>query len=227
MESSYFGGSRPEVARLLPESKGRRVLEIGCGMGDFRQNTDPDCEYWGVEPVPEAAECAAQHLHTVLVGRIEEVFDRLPDGYFDVIVCNDVIEHMVDHEWFLHSIPAKMAVGGCLVGSVPNVRYVHNLSQLLFAKDWRYEDQGILDRTHLRFFTRRSLLRALGKWQVERCVGLNSALRATLRDPLGTLRDPRRLLQHARTWALVVLLGPDTRWVQFGIRATPVTGAAR
>lgn len=174
--STYYRGSRREVAQFLPEQYSR-VLEIGCGEGGFRGNLGRNCEYWGVEPIQAAARAAIGRLAKVLVGTYEQVIDEIPRGYFDLVICNDVIEHMADHAWFLGSIRSKMSEGAHLVGSVPNVRYIDNLYKLLVRKDWQYRDEGVLDRTHLRFFTERSLERALldSGFVLRRIGGINPA----------------------------------------------------
>ena len=77
------------------------------------------------------------------------------------MVCNDVIEHMADHDRFLRQIRGHIAPGGVLIGSVPNMRHYRALFELLVLRDWDYRDSGVLDRTHLRFFTARSLRRSL------------------------------------------------------------------
>lgn len=158
----YYSGSRSEVASFIPENYSN-VLEIGCARGNFRSNLKADCQYWGVEPTAENAHEAAKHLSVVLHGRYSDVENDLPDNHFDLIICNDVIEHMTDEDEFLLSIRKKLTSKGCLIGSVPNMRYVHALFELLVMKDWRYRDSGILDRTHLRFFTENSLKRTFIK----------------------------------------------------------------
>lgn len=156
-DMSYYRGSRQDVFELVPEGVAR-VLEIGCGSGRFRNNFPADVEYWGIEPVASAA-AEAQGLTRVLIGTLEEVADEVPDGHFDLIVCNDVLEHIFDTERALKTIRRKLTSGGYLIGSLPNVRSVWLLLELLFKKDWRYRDSGILDSTHVRFFTFKSARR--------------------------------------------------------------------
>lgn len=74
----------------------------------------------------------------------DDVEAELPEQYFDLIVCNDVIEHMPDHDAFLEQIKRKLAPGGRLLISIPNVRYFSNLYNLLVRKDWEYKDAGVL-----------------------------------------------------------------------------------
>ena len=204
----YYLGYRKEMKPLLPESY-TRVLEIGCGEGNFRQNLKHKHEYWGVEPAESAASKAKDKLDKVLVGIYESVVDQIPDNYFDLVICNDVIEHMVDHEAFLRSIKSKMTTNGCLVASIPNVRFIENLAELLFQRDWRYREAGILDRTHLRFFTERSVVRSVleNGFVIDKKIGINRY--KGYRAYFGLMRIPYFLA--------LLILGRDIRYLQFGI----------
>ena len=210
----YFANTRPEVAALLP-ARCTHVLEIGCGEGRFAAQMPQRQSYWGVEP-SAAAERARGVLDHVFQGTYEQVAGQLPDAHFDLIICNDVIEHMPDHDAFLQALRRKLVPGALIVGSVPNVRYLPHLLEVLLQRDWRYRDEGILDRTHLRFFTAASLRRTLGQhdWQVEALAGLNCII---ANSPL-----PGRL----RWWGSLMLLQlvtlrdqGDCRYLQHGFRA--------
>lgn len=208
----YYQGSRPEILALI-EHPPRKALELGCGDGGFRPLLDEDCEYWGIEPFPEAAALAKQRLDKVFCSTYEEALTDLPDAYFDLIICNDVIEHLVDHDFFFESIKTKMNKDACIVGSVPNVRHLSNLSSLILRKDWQYQDDGILDRTHLRFFTEKSLKHTFKHhgYQLE-------ALKY-LKIIKPRIHPPRRLLYNL----FILFLGKDTRPLQFGFRIKPET----
>ena len=203
----YFSYERDEMVPFLP-SNCQKVLEIGCAEGGFRKHLPEECEYWGVEMNPEAAAKALQSLDKVLVGTFQEVAGQIPENYFDVVICNDVIEHMEDHTVFIESLKAKLNTGGVLVGSVPNVRFQKNLIELLLRKDWEYKDEGILDRTHLRFFTEKSLRRSLEEtgFVIQSLTGINSLLKRKI--------TPRSVAR----WLLVILLGRDTQYRQFGFK---------
>jgi len=158
----YRAGQRLEVRPFLPSlPPGAKVLEVGCGEGAFSEYLCQHHDVWGIEPFAEAADVARTRLNHVLTGTFEQVADQLPRDYFDVVVCNDVIEHMTDHDAFLRNVQAVMRPGAHIVGSLPNVRFGYNLYELLIGKDWQYQDAGILDRTHFRFFTKRSIIRSL------------------------------------------------------------------
>jgi 2-polyprenyl-3-methyl-5-hydroxy-6-metoxy-1,4-benzoquinol methylase len=216
--------SRAEMLALLPEQYST-VLEIGCDEGDFAARLQG--EVWGVEPESEPATIAAGRLHRVLVGTFEATRAALPIGYFDVVVCNDVIEHMADHDTFLRAIRAYIAPGGVLIGSVPNMRHYRALFELLVLRDWDYRDSGVLDRTHLRWFTARSLRRSLTRagFAIERFQGINGGIRF---GPAGRFALSRQSFPHALFgWALIVLtLGfwRDIRFMQFAFRVRPVVG---
>ena len=214
-DSSYYGEPRPEVHTLLPPSYDR-VLEVGCGAGAFSRSLKATSETWGVEPVAGAAEKAARHLTRVLNGKYDDVAPGIPDDYFDLVICNDVIEHMDDHDRFLLSVRSKMRANGWIVGSVPNMRNYRVLHELLVRKDWQYRDYGILDRTHLRFFTEKSLRRALegAGFRLEALVGMNSAIQSN--DD--ALNVAKRLFFSCVSLATFGTYN-DIRFLQFGFRA--------
>lgn len=222
-QANYFQAARGNMRQFLPKSY-RTVLEIGCGEAGFSQLLTPGAEVWGVEP-SRAADVAAQRLHKVLRGKFDDVSNQLPDGHFDLVVCNDVIEHMVDHDAFLEAIKAKLAVAGVLVGSIPNFRYYVNLYELIVRGDFEYEDSGIRDRTHLRFFTEKSLKRTLQQhgFLIDEFAGINS----DFDRPLQSAPQQSLVKALAKRSVLVSLIGVslgrarDVQYQQFGFRVRP------
>jgi 2-polyprenyl-3-methyl-5-hydroxy-6-metoxy-1,4-benzoquinol methylase len=154
------------------------ILDVGCGEGSFsRAFKTKGITVWGIEPVVSAAEIAKTNLDNVLQGSIEERMKDLPDHHFDCIIFNDVLEHLLDPEQVLIGMKKKLTENGHIVCSIPNVRNWRNLRKLLINRDWKYEDSGTLDRTHLRFFTLKSLKRMftdLG-FEIVKLDGINSA----------------------------------------------------
>lgn len=208
-KSIYYQAQRPEIKEFLPENYSK-VLEIGCGEGNFRHNLSLGHEYWGVEAEQAVAIKAETILDTVIVGQYESIADKIPDHHFDLIVCNDVIEHMIDHVWFLENIKSKLAKNGCMVISIPNVRLLSNINNFIFGRDWQYVDAGILDRTHLRFFTKKSLVRVLlaTGWDINVLKGVN---RYGSRDG-----GPRLLLSYLAQ----AIYGRDSAYWQFAAQVT-------
>ena len=220
---AYYQQQRHDMRAYLPENP-RRVLEVGCGEGAFSAGIAGAAEKWGIEPNPTAAGVAAGRLDRVLTGRFDDVADQLPKQYFDLVVCNDAIEHMEDHDRFLRAIRGHIAEGGVLVGSVPNMRNYKILFDLLVLGDWRYQDSGIMDRTHLRWFTKTGLHRSITEagYRIEILRGMNGSLspgRAKWAWP--------RFLCGCLWIGLTLGSGRDIIHAQFGFRAildlTPVT----
>ena len=218
-KDSYYEGERPELKPFLPKTY-ERVLEIGCGDGSFKALLPASSEYWGVEPEPAAAELAEKHLTRVLRGTIEIVADQLPDRYFDLVICNDVIEHIPDTDFLLTVIQNKLTSDGKMIGSIPNVRYYKNLFGLIVNKDWRYADKGILDSTHMRFFTRKSLHRCLTSsgFEFEKFKGINSAVYLKKKTPGNLLKYLLRLIGFLLLDICTFGHSIDIKYAQFAFR---------
>ena len=174
--TDYYTQSRPEILPLIPKTAST-LLDIGCAEGLFGESVKrllPKCEIWGIEPVPEVAQRAAQRMDRVICKALEEISD-LPEKYFDVVTMNDVLEHFPYSEPVLRLIRRVLKDDGTLVISIPNVRYYLVLLDLVFRNDWRYQDFGVMDRTHFRFFTTESIKRLLEQngFQADLIKGIN------------------------------------------------------
>jgi 2-polyprenyl-3-methyl-5-hydroxy-6-metoxy-1,4-benzoquinol methylase len=145
----------------------KSVLEVGCATGYFtKAMVDRGCTVVGIELDPAAAEVAEKWAQRVVVGDIDrgEVWDELDDESFDVVLCGDVLEHLRDPLEALRSAVRKLKPDGVVVTSLPNVAH-GDVRLLLLRGSFRYRDLGLLDRTHIRFFTLetvRELLRDAG-----------------------------------------------------------------
>jgi glycosyltransferase involved in cell wall biosynthesis/2-polyprenyl-3-methyl-5-hydroxy-6-metoxy-1,4-benzoquinol methylase/Flp pilus assembly protein TadD len=149
----YYRNTRPEVAQFVPSSV-RRLLDVGCGGGDFGSALKK-CgvkEVHGIEIVGRACEEAGKVLDKAILGNIEEMELPYEDGYFDCITFSDVLEHLRDPAAVLRKASRVLAEDGIVLMSIPNVRF-HEVIAMLANGRWTYEDAGIMDRTHLRFFT--------------------------------------------------------------------------
>ncbi|MBI3230930.1 MAG: methyltransferase domain-containing protein [Burkholderiales bacterium] len=162
--ASYFANARKEVASLLPLNCGR-VLELGCGSGAtlaWLKSEHLVTQTFGVELFAAAAAIAREHVDHVVEGDIERMELPYEANYFDAIMCLDVLEHLSDPWRVLSQLVTHLKPGGVLIASVPNVRNWRAVFPLLFAGRWEYADAGILDRTHLRFFTMASSVKLVG-----------------------------------------------------------------
>jgi 2-polyprenyl-3-methyl-5-hydroxy-6-metoxy-1,4-benzoquinol methylase len=140
---------------------GKRVLDVGCSSGYLaRPLVEQGCTVVGIERDPEAAEVAREICAEVLVGDVETVDLPFERGSFDVVLCGDLVEHLRDPGAFLARVRPLLGEGGRLVLSTPNVANWANRLGLLAGR-WSYSDRGILDRTHVHFFTRRTLVETL------------------------------------------------------------------
>jgi 2-polyprenyl-3-methyl-5-hydroxy-6-metoxy-1,4-benzoquinol methylase len=157
---SYFSNNRSEMLSFIQNTP-VNVLDIGCGSGVFGASLKRiyDCTVTGIEPIEHAGLLARRHLDSVYICSFDEAFDSLHRHSFDHIIMNDSLEHMAQPELVLDKIKHLLVAEGTIIISVPNVRFVENIYNLIFKKDWQYTDYGILDKTHLRFFTQKSLVR--------------------------------------------------------------------
>jgi 2-polyprenyl-3-methyl-5-hydroxy-6-metoxy-1,4-benzoquinol methylase len=158
LADAYFEHARPEVVALVPEDA-RRIVDVGCAggaLGRALKAQRPGVEVRGVEPVASVAERARAVLDDVLTGGAE---DEPPASWPkpDCVIFADVLEHLVDPWTALSRWRERLRPGGSVVASVPNVAH-HSVVRGLIAGRFDYADAGILDRTHLRFFTRASII---------------------------------------------------------------------
>jgi 2-polyprenyl-3-methyl-5-hydroxy-6-metoxy-1,4-benzoquinol methylase len=204
----YYTCPRQELLPFLPPTI-FHALDVGCGAGVFGESIKQrfGAEVYGLEYVPAAAARARSRIDVVLEGDALEQLDYLPDNYFDFMSCNDVLEHLVEPGLFLKKIKPKLKKDATIVASIPNIRFIHALKSIVWNQDFPSEDSGIFDRTHLRFFTEKSIRRLFDDagYTVERLVGIN---------PTPSIKF--KLLN-------TLLLGrlADCRWMQFACVARP------
>ncbi len=153
-DSLYFQVVRKDIEEFLP-STAHRVLEIGCGegatMGWLRSIRNVTYAV-GIEFVPERAKIAESHFDVVLSGDAESVDISEYGGEFDLIIALDVLEHTINPGVIVEKYSKLLRNGGVFIASIPNIGHCSISFPLLFRGKWTYTDEGILDRTHLRFF---------------------------------------------------------------------------
>jgi 2-polyprenyl-3-methyl-5-hydroxy-6-metoxy-1,4-benzoquinol methylase len=148
----YLDVPRRDMVAYVPVDA-KTLLDVGCGRGGFGQSLRQrgPIELTGIEVDPVAAQAASERYDRVITGAFPS--DVPPDETFDCIVFNDILEHLVDPWGALEAAAQMLSATGVVVASIPNMRYWPVLWPLLRRGEWRYVSDGVLDRTHLRFFT--------------------------------------------------------------------------
>ncbi len=137
-----------------------RILDAGAATGFLgRELRARGHVVVGVERDPGAAAAAAPHYAAMHVLDLQDL-PRLPEAPFDVVVAGDVLEHLADPQTALRELAGQLAPGGRVLVCVPNVAFALVRLRLLAGR-FDYADRGIMDATHLRFLTRRTLLRLI------------------------------------------------------------------
>lgn len=154
-DPSYFSGSRPDYVAALPDDPSASILEIGCsdgGTGALALERGKCARYVGIELMPQAAARARGRLSEVRVGDVETMPLDFPPQSFDALIISEVLEHLVDPWRALDRLTPLLRPGARVFASSPNVCH-HQVIRNLVRGRWDLADQGIMDRTHLRWFT--------------------------------------------------------------------------
>lgn len=172
----YFTHKRKELLAYVPANV-KRALDIGCGDGAFagllKQHTNG--EVWGIEPSKAAADMAAPKLDKVINGFFSKDLPELVGEKFDAIFFNDVLEHLVNPDEILTQCHKLLNKNGYIIASIPNIRWYPVILSLLRYKDFKYQNSGVMDKTHMRFFTAKSMVRMFEEagYKVLKIEGIN------------------------------------------------------
>ncbi|WP_182111774.1 MULTISPECIES: bifunctional 2-polyprenyl-6-hydroxyphenol methylase/3-demethylubiquinol 3-O-methyltransferase UbiG [unclassified Actinotalea] len=213
LDPSVSNNSHVQLLDLV--GGGKDVLDVGCSTGYLAEAlTQRGCTVSGIEYDAEAAELARPHLDRLVVGDLNtlDLAEAFGERRFEVIVLGDVLEHLADPAPVLGRLVGLLAPGGSVVISIPNVSH-GSIRLALLQGSWEYQELGLMDRTHIRFFTRCTLLAML------RGAGLSAVdVRTTVKDPLASevVVDVERLPAGVVEW---VREQPDALTYQFLVRA--------
>jgi 2-polyprenyl-3-methyl-5-hydroxy-6-metoxy-1,4-benzoquinol methylase len=153
--ASYFSKARADFVDRLPRDTSAQILEIGCGTGatGALALSEGCCgRFVGVELFEAAAAEARDVLSEVITGNVETLdFDWQPAA-FDAIIFSEVLEHLVEPGEVLKKLSRFVRPGGILLASSPNISHWRVIRELIMGR-FQLADQGVFDRTHLRWFT--------------------------------------------------------------------------
>ncbi len=153
-DDSYYDLVREEILDLIPSST-KRLLDVGCGMGTISSIAKKKFnieEVVGIEKYENAANVASTKLDKVFCGDIESLQLDYSNNYFDCILCADVFEHLIYPENVIRKLHSLLSDNGVMITSLPNIRHIVPLLKIIFDR-LEYEESGILDKTHLHFYT--------------------------------------------------------------------------
>ena len=208
------------LAVLLVPARSR-VLDVGCGDGTVaRLLAAQGCSVWGVERDKELAELANDACDHVVVADVEGLdLAELGDDPFDVVLCLDVLEHLVDPVEALRRLTTRLAPTGRVVASIPNVAHGAVRLQLLEGS-FRYADSGLLDRGRLHLYDRRGVeeLFASAGLDVVEWLEIRRGLQET-ELPVEPERWPAQVIAELQA-------DPDATVYQFMVTATPTTASS-
>jgi 2-polyprenyl-3-methyl-5-hydroxy-6-metoxy-1,4-benzoquinol methylase len=156
--SPYYYSVRYDLIKLIP-SETKKILEVGCagGMTGKALREKGFDEIVGIEILEEPAQNAKSHYDKLIIGDVEKITLPFEKGHFDCILYGDVLEHLTDPWKLLKDHNALIKTGGIIICSIPNIRHYRIIKRLTIKGEWEYREDGIMDKTHLRFFTIKSI----------------------------------------------------------------------
>lgn len=168
MNQSIYQGNREELLKFIsPQFK--KILDVGCSSGNFGALVKSRYPVFvaGVESHPEACREAQKKLDQVIQANVESDQIAFAAEEFDCIIFADILEHLYDPSKIIDSYLRWLAPSGVMIFSIPNIRHISVLGDLLFGGEWKYTESGIMDKTHIRFFTQKSFMRLIEECGLE------------------------------------------------------------
>lgn len=152
---AYFGGARDDIVQMLTTDSSAVILEIGCGTGGTGASalaSGKAGRYVGIEVDPSAAAIAAKTLTEVVTGDVTQMDLGRFSSSFDALIISEVLEHLTDPGTTLKKLVLCLKPGGAVYASSPNIAHWRIIKDLAVGR-FEYTNDGVMDRTHMRWFT--------------------------------------------------------------------------
>ncbi|MEQ9353941.1 glycosyltransferase [Coleofasciculus chthonoplastes] len=165
----YYRHIRKEIVSVVPKNA-LKILDVGCGagmLGKALKEQNPRRYIVGIELNDSAFYYATKNLDQTYHSELETFEPPFNQGEFDCIIFADILEHLREPWTIARRYAAFLRFNGTMVASIPNIRHLPTLRQVVELGSWQYQDEGILDRTHLRFFTKKDFVELLYQADVE------------------------------------------------------------
>jgi 2-polyprenyl-3-methyl-5-hydroxy-6-metoxy-1,4-benzoquinol methylase len=180
----YYSWVRWDIIGIIPEGN-HKILDVGCGAGNTLiklKESHKAQEIYGIELNEEIVQEHIKDINHVFVGDIEQIEPPFPEDFFDYIIFADVFEHLTEPEKVLKKYTKYLNKNGVIIASIPNIKHYSILFDLIVRDKFEYKDAGIMDRTHLRFFTRKEIINMF-----ERVNMRVTTIRSNLSYPVSTV----------------------------------------
>lgn len=174
--NSYFSNVRKEIFSLLPHYC-ENILDLGCGNGStlaWIKEKGMCKNTYGIDISKECYE--KKNIDFYLNEDLEQSESFFKNIKFDIILILDVLEHLIDPDTFLKKVLNCLKKNGSIILCIPNIRHYSIFKNIFIKGDFHYTDSGILDKTHLRFYTKKSIIRFLAN--------NNLTIKKTLKYPI-------------------------------------------
>ncbi len=157
--NTYFSNTRHDLIELIPQNR-NKILEIGCGTGATLIALKKLGKADYVSGVDIVDLNQKEELDKFICCDIEKEVSSLPfaNDFFDIIICADILEHLIDPWKVVKELKRYLKKDGILIASIPNIREIKTMLKIFFKGDFLYENEGILDKTHLRFFCKKNII---------------------------------------------------------------------
>lgn len=160
--NEYFSRIRLDLLELIPKKyRNGNLLEVGAGSGNtllFAKQNYYASSVSGIDIQSiEDSYQSSPEIHKFIIANIEQDVIPFKNKSFDVILCGDVLEHLVDPWKTIQKLKSYLSTDGIIIASIPNFREINTLKKICFSGNFQYEESGVLDKTHLRFFCKKNV----------------------------------------------------------------------